>query len=110
MLGHSLKVAGHGCCMVITNSLVCKEVNPTCPAFPSSPLEPVGQSPAVRANEMCSVLTHSARWDWDVLLHRSARTYKMYLNCNFQDWLQFFRRTQNSFHPGVAKRVSVCKN
>lgn len=49
--------------MAITNSLVHNEVNPTCPAFPGSPLEPVGQSPTVRANEMCFVLTHSAQWD-----------------------------------------------
>lgn len=31
-------------------------------------------------DEMCSILTHAARWDRAVLLHRSARRYKMSLN------------------------------
>lgn len=66
--------------MAITNSLVPNEANPACPASLSSPLEPVRQSPAVRANETCSILTHSARWDLRPFITRSARTYKMSLN------------------------------
>lgn len=50
------------------------------PCFPSSPLEPVRQSLTVGANEVCSILTHSARWVWAISLHRSARTYTMSLN------------------------------
>lgn len=52
--------------MTITNSLVFTEVNPACSSLQSSPLEPVRQSPTVRAKEMCLVLIYSTKKDLDI--------------------------------------------
>ena len=98
-----------GCYTVITNSLVHNEANSACSAFSSSPLEPVRQSPAAGANDMCSILTHSATENWDILLHGSARTYEMSLNSLIFK-IDFSFSEGLSFHPGVAKGVSMCEN
>lgn len=53
--------------MAITNSLIHNEVNPACPAFPSSPLEPVYR--------------HILQVGIEIFYYtRSARTYRMSLN------------------------------